>query len=557
MSKTEKGNGEASWALRGALAAVALLSALNAVGTVFALCQWRRLSEALRTLEAERVQQAREDSALRTFLQELSRARQDIPGNPESDLPGAARNKRSHAGEPQPHIRAENQDMLMMMTYSMVPVRVMLDLCNSTKGICLTGPPGLPGPPGMNGLPGYNGSDGLPGIQGPKGEKGANGKKGKIGLPGAIGHQGEKGERGDPGELGLPGNDGPPGEKGERGEKGDKGDPSNDVLPTGAKGDQGPPGLPGPPGPPGPQGPPGPPGSRKAKAQRQPNMFNGQCTGDACAVPNDDTLAGKPDEKASEHHSLKAECIIASIGSPTLVIKVKNTFGTWMKESVNKSDERIWVTEHFSGFSVKEFKDQASLLNDSYRPINLRQIFQGCGHAVHNNYLYYHRGGFNIIVRFEFATETYETLNIENALYNGRKYLFVNSKTYFNLAVDEKGLWIIYASSLDESSIFVAQLEESTFSVMQHINTTYPKSKAGNAFVACGILYVTDTKDMKITFAYDLLKGRQINVSFDLRTSQSVLAMLAYSWRDQHLYTWEDGELMLYPVQFLSAMRNK
>ncbi|XP_043846021.1 gliomedin [Dromiciops gliroides] len=557
MTKTEKGSGEASWALRGALAAVALLSALNAVGTVFTLCQWRRLSEALRALEAERVQQAREDSALHTFLQELSRAPQNIPSNPEPDLPWAARNKRSHAGEPQPHIRAENQDMLMMMTYSMVPVRVMLDLCNTTKGICLTGPPGLPGPPGVNGLPGHNGSDGLPGIKGPKGEKGANGKKGKMGIPGAMGHQGEKGEKGDPGELGLPGNDGPPGEKGERGEKGDKGDPSNDVLPTGAKGDQGPPGLPGPPGPPGPQGPPGPPGSRKAKAQRQPNMFNGQCTGDTCAVPNDDTLAGKPDEKASERHFPQAECIITSIGSPTEVIKVKDTFGTWMKESVNKSDERIWVTEHFSGLIVKEFKDQVSLLNNSYRPIHLRYFFHGCGHAVYDNYLYYHKGGSNIIVRFEFATETSETLKIENALHFGRNYLFVNSKTYFNLAADEKGLWIIYASNLDASSIFVAQLEESSFSVIQHINTTYPKSKAGNAFVACGVLYVTDTKDMKITFAFDLLKGKQINVSFDLRTSQSVLAMLAYNRRDQHLYTWEDGHLMLYPVQFLSVKENK
>ncbi|XP_044515983.1 gliomedin [Gracilinanus agilis] len=459
MTKTEKGSGEASWALRGALAAVALLSALNTVGTVFALCQWRRLSEALRALEAERVQQAREDSAIRTFLQELSRAPQNIPGNPDPDLPGAARNKRSHAGEPQPHIRAENQDMLMMMTYSMVPVRVMLDLCNSTKGICLTGPPGLPGPPGINGLPGRNGSDGLPGIQGPKGEKGTNGKKGKM--------------------------------------------------------------------------------------------------GETCAVPNDDTLAGKPDEKANEHHSPQAECIITSIGSPTQVIKVKDTFGTWMKESVNKSDERIWVTEHFSGLIVKEFKDQVSLLNNTYKPIHLRYFFHGCGHAVYNNYLYYHKGGSNIIVRFEFATETSETLKIENALHFGRNYLFVNSKTYFNLAADEKGLWIIYASSLDGSSIFVAQLEESTFSVIQHINTTYPKSKAGNAFVACGILYVTDTKDMKITFAFDLLKGKQINVSFDLRTSQSVLAMLAYNLRDQHLYTWEDGYLMLYPVQFLSATGRK
>ena len=31
------------------------------------------------------------------------------------------------------------------------------------------------------------------------------------------------------------------------------------------------------------------------------------------------------------------------------VLEVTETFGTWIRESDNKSDERIWVTEHFSG----------------------------------------------------------------------------------------------------------------------------------------------------------------------------------------------------------------
>lgn len=144
-------------------------------------------------------------------------------------------------------------------------------------------------------------------------------------------------------------------------------------------------------------------------------------------------------------------------------------------------------------------------------------------------------------------------LKLENALYFDRKYLFANSKTYFNLAVDERGLWIIYASSMDGSSIIVAQLDEMTFSVVQHINTTYPKSKAGNAFIARGVLYVTDTRDTRVTFAFDLLGGNQINANFEFRTSQSVLAMLAYNMRDQHLYSWEDGHLMLYPVHFPPA----
>lgn len=115
--------------------------------------------------------------------------------------------------------------------------------------------------------------------------------------------------------------------------------------------------------------------------------------------------------------------------------------------------------------------------------------------------------------------------------------------------MDEKGLWIIYASSIDEN-IMVANVDEESFSVNWLINTTYPKSKAGNAFIACGILYVTDTKDMTVSFAFDLLKRKQIDARFKFRSSQSVLAMLSYSLRDKNLYTWENGSLMVYPVHF-------
>lgn len=161
--------------------AVALLSVLNAVGTVFVLYQWRELSAALRALEAQHGQEQREDSALRAFLAELSRAPARVPEPPQDPM-SAARNKRSHGGEPASHIRAESQDMMMMMTYSMVPIRVMIDLCNSTQGICLTGPPGPPGPPGAGGLPGHNGSDGQPGLQGPKGEKRSSWEERKNGV---------------------------------------------------------------------------------------------------------------------------------------------------------------------------------------------------------------------------------------------------------------------------------------------------------------------------------------------------------------------------------------
>ncbi|XP_053321167.1 gliomedin [Spea bombifrons] len=523
---------------------------LNAGGTIFILLQWRDIASRLNVLES--YGKPHKENLMASHLTQLISELKEQDS--EEDAGQVSRNKRSHHHKLEDnYIRAENEDMLMMMTYSMVPVRVMLDLCNSTKGICLTGPPGPPGPPGidgMDGLPGYNGSDGLPGLPGKKGEPGKNVRRGKAGEPGAKGEPGPVGQKGDPGEIGPPGDDGAPGKMGEKGEKGDKGDTPNDVIVEGAKGDMGPPGPAGPPGPPGPEG---PPGRKKEKPQKKTvQEFNtNECSGEKCTVPNDDTMVGKISEKNNAQPLKLGDCTIKTIDSPTHIAKVKDTFGAWMMETSNRSDDRIWIAGHFSGLIVKQYENLTELLNDNYKPIKLRWFYHGCGHLVYNKSMYYHKGGSDKIIRYDLETESVQTLSINNAAYHNRSYLFSNSKSYFHIAADEKDLWIIYSSETDKT-IMVAHLDEKTFTITQHINTTYPKTKAGNAFIACGILYVTDTKDLRVTFAFDLLKGKQVEVSFDLRSSTSVLSMLSYNPKDRHLYAWEDGYLLLYPVHFFS-----
>lgn len=146
-------------------------------------------------------------------------------------------------------------------------------------------------------------------------------------------------------------------------------------------------------------------------------------------------------------------------------------------------------------------------------------------------------------------TNRLHTLYIDNALYHNLSYLLANSKTYFKVASDENGMWLIYASSADEN-IMVAQLDQKTFSLTSLINTTYPRTKAGNAFIACGVLYVTDTKDSKVSFAFDLLKGKPVNATFDLRSAGGVLAMLSYSPKERLLYTWDHSHVRLFVVHF-------
>ncbi|XP_072134295.1 gliomedin [Mobula birostris] len=457
------------------------------------------------------------------------------------------RNRRSHH---EPHVREEPEDSFVMMTYSMIPVRILVDLCNSTKGICLTGPPGPvgpPGPPGLDGLPGLNGSDGLMGLPGPPGKEG---KRARKAPPGPKGDPGEPGPKGDKGEPGPPGLDGLPGPRGAPGPKGDKGEPHNEIILEGQRGPSGPPGPAGPPGSPGPPGPPGPPGSR-GKSRKQQNLVS---YGEVHAEPNDDTLIRRMSaQKIQTLFSKKAGRIIKSVDDPDNVTKIDNTFGAWMEDPALKHNEQIWIVEHFSGLTVKEYENLEALKNGTnFKTITLPYFFHGCGHATYNGSIYYHKGGSDNIIKFPLDGKQLQRMKMENALHNNRNYLFQNAKTYFDLTADKNGLWIIYASSNDEN-IIVGQIEisEKSFEIVHTINTTYPKSKAGNAFIARGILYLTDTNDSKIAFAYDLLKEKQIDLSFDLRSSNEMLTMISYDPHDHHLHTWENGCLKKYGLQFL------
>uniref|UniRef100_A0A096MAX2 Gliomedin n=1 Tax=Poecilia formosa TaxID=48698 RepID=A0A096MAX2_POEFO len=312
----------------------------------------------------------------------------------------------------------------------------------------------------------------------------------------------------------------------------------------------GPPGEKGEPGEQGEQGEPGPPG--EAYEPSNDVIVEGLLH----AVPNDETLTVKQAVKLHEKPVKNGEqCLIKSLINPRIVAKMESTFGTWMKDTAHLDDERIWVAEHFSGRMVKEYQSMAAFQNGSSETVDVRKFYQGCGHTVHNGSLYYHIAGTSTIARFDFRTRRLHTLYIDNALFNNLSYLLTNSKTYFKMAADENGLWLIFASGADES-ILVAQLDQKTFSVTSYINTTYPRTKAGNAFIACGVLYVTDTKDARVTFAFDLLKGKAVNMTFDLRSPGGVLAMLSYSPKDRHLYVWDQSYVRLYVVHYISGIFN-
>lgn len=141
--------------------------------------------------------------------------------------------------------------------------------------------------------------------------------------------------------------------------------------------------------------------------------------------------------------------------------------------------------------------------------------------------------------RFDLNTGRRASLVMANSRHHSLAYLFRNSKTYFKFAVDESGLWVIFAADAGDDTM-VAKLDPDTFSVESLVNTHYPTAKAGNAFIVCGVLYFTEQTDRRVTYAFDLREERPWDASLDLRPSSGILAMLSYYPNKRLLYMWDD-----------------
>ncbi|KAL3061385.1 hypothetical protein OYC64_009546 [Pagothenia borchgrevinki] len=244
----------------------------------------------------------------------------------------------------------------------------------------------------------------------------------------------------------------------------------------------------------------------------------------------------------------KTECNIRNIKCSEKATKMQSTFGAWMSDASLVDQDRYWLADHFSGRHLVEHRNISASPDTTTKTIDAKRFFQGCGHVVYKSSFYFHNGGTNRLIKFDLTTRRTKTLTMANSRYNNLNYLSRNSKTYFKFAVDENGLWVIFAADTEDDTM-VAKLNPDTFSVESVINTHYPTTKAGNAFIVCGVLYFTDDKDRRVTYAFDLMRESPLDASFDLRPANGTLAMLSYYPNKKVMYMWDNSSVKICKVK--------
>ena len=132
-----------------------------------------------------------------------------------------------------------------------------------------------------------------------------------------------------------------------------------------------------------------------------------------------------------------------------------------------------------------------------------------------------------MLIKYNLETGDALYENLPKAGYGNQTPYQLSAFTDIDFAIDEEGLWVsvflittlkykikmkvIYSTFENTMDIVVSKLNADTLEVEATYRTNWRKKWSGNAFMACGVLYVLKKCDLKNTY---------LNYAYDTHTKQ-------------------------------------
>nr|XP_014344599.1 PREDICTED: latrophilin-3 isoform X2 [Latimeria chalumnae] len=236
--------------------------------------------------------------------------------------------------------------------------------------------------------------------------------------------------------------------------------------------------------------------------------------------------------------------------------------GAWCKDPLQASEKIYYMpwtpyrTDTLTEYSSKE-DFVAGRPTTTYK---LPHRVDGTGFVVYDGALFFNKERTRNIVKFDLRTriKSGEAI-IANANYHDTSPYRWGGKSDIDLAVDENGLWVIYATEQNNGRIVISQLNPYTLRVEGTWDTAYDKRSASNAFMICGTLYVVksvyedddnEATGNKIDYIYKTDVSEDGYVSVPFPNSYQYIAAVDYNPRDNLLYVWNNYHVVKYSLDF-------
>ncbi|XP_032962071.1 adhesion G protein-coupled receptor L3 isoform X11 [Rhinolophus ferrumequinum] len=236
--------------------------------------------------------------------------------------------------------------------------------------------------------------------------------------------------------------------------------------------------------------------------------------------------------------------------------------GAWCKDPLQASDKIYYMPwTPYRTDTLTEYSSKDDFI--AGRPTTTYKLphrVDGTGFVVYDGALFFNKERTRNIVKFDLRTriKSGEAI-IANANYHDTSPYRWGGKSDIDLAVDENGLWVIYATEQNNGKIVISQLNPYTLRIEGTWDTAYDKRSASNAFMICGILYVVksvyedddnEATGNKIDYIYNTDQNKDSLVDVPFPNSYQYIAAVDYNPRDNLLYVWNNYHVVKYSLDF-------
>uniref|UniRef100_A0A8B9F906 Adhesion G protein-coupled receptor L2 n=1 Tax=Amazona collaria TaxID=241587 RepID=A0A8B9F906_9PSIT len=251
----------------------------------------------------------------------------------------------------------------------------------------------------------------------------------------------------------------------------------------------------------------------------------------------------------------------AIVDSPYLY-EAEQKAGAWCKDPLQAADKIYFMPwTPYRTDTLIEFASLEDFQNGRQQTTyKLPNRVDGTGFVVYDGAVFFNKERTRNIVKFDLRTRIKSGEAIINyANYHDTSPYRWGGKTDIDLAVDENGLWVIYATEQNNGMIVISQLNPYTLRFEATWETTYDKRGASNAFMICGVLYVvrsvyqdneSETGKNAIDYIYNTRLSRGEHVDIPFPNQYQYIAAVDYNPRDNQLYVWNNNFILRYSLEF-------
>ncbi|CAL8240370.1 noelin-3a [Gadus morhua] len=245
---------------------------------------------------------------------------------------------------------------------------------------------------------------------------------------------------------------------------------------------------------------------------------------------------------------------LMKITGPATIKTSGTRFGAWMTDPLPTTrSNRVWYMDSYTNSKiVREYKSMEDFVAGAVsRTYSLPFKWEGTNHMVYNGSLYYNKYQSNIIVKYSFDSGSVLAQRaLEYAGFHNMYPYTWGGFSDIDVMADELGMWAVYATNQNAGNIVVSQIDPDTLHVMQTWNTEYSKRNAGEAFMICGTLYITNShmSGAKVYYAYSTKTSTYEYTNIPFHNQYFHISMLDYNARERALYAWNNGHQVIFNV---------